>query len=146
MNHLCKTKLLLFLMLVFSWGADALAQEKTISGKVVEQQNGRPISGVTVKVKNNTAAAITDENGGFQIKVPSAESVITFSYVGYGIVELKAGSGANLSVSLVQVNNSMDEVVVVGYGTKNGPMYWAQSQPLNLKTLKTCQWPILALH
>ena len=118
MNHLCKTKLLLFLLLVFSWGVDAMAQEKTISGKVVEQQNGRPISGVTVKVKNNTAAALTDENGGFQIKVPSAESVITFSYVGYGIVELKAGAGANLSVSLVQVNNSMDEVVVVGYGTK----------------------------
>jgi len=118
MNHLSKTKLLLFLLLVFSWGVDAIAQEKTISGKVVEQQNGRPISGVTVKVKNNTAATITDENGNFQIKVPSAEAVVTFSYVGYGIVELKAGTGANLTVSLVQINNSMDEVVVVGYGTK----------------------------
>jgi len=94
-----------------------MAQEQTVTGKVTDKE-GKPLTGVTVKVKNNTTMTTTDENGVFSIKVPSAESIISFTYVGFGVSEMKAGSGTPLSISLSAVESKMDEVVVVGYGAK----------------------------
>jgi TonB-linked SusC/RagA family outer membrane protein len=94
------------------------AQEKTIIGKVVNQKTGTPVEGVTVKVKNGTQKATTDKNGTFTIKVPSSESVITVTHVGYAIYEVKAGTSATLDISLEELNNMLDDVIVVGYGSK----------------------------
>jgi TonB-dependent SusC/RagA subfamily outer membrane receptor len=94
------------------------AQEKTISGKITES-NGNPIPGATVKVKNSSVATSTDSAGVFHIKVPSAESIITITHVGYGLRELKAGAGISpLNIAMVQQNNQLDDVVVIGYGTQ----------------------------
>lgn len=94
------------------------AQEKTIKGTITDKKTGKALSGVSVKVKNSTQATASNEDGSFVIKVPSTESVITFSYVGYAIYEVKAGTKATLSVELTEVDNNLDDVVVVGYGTK----------------------------
>ncbi len=107
-------------MLIFALGAlnTANAQERTITGKVTNQKTGKPLDGVSVKVKNGTQSAITNEQGSFVIKVPSAESVISLSHVGFGIKELKAGTASTISIELVEIANDLDEVVVVGYGTQ----------------------------
>ncbi|HEY0679118.1 MAG TPA: SusC/RagA family TonB-linked outer membrane protein [Chitinophagaceae bacterium] len=110
-------KLMLLLVLLFS-SMLAVSQELTISGKVIDQQSGKPLDGVTVKVKNNPRTTLTDENGNFSIAVPSAESVLSFTYVGYMVYEVQAGTGASLTVNLNLLNSRMEEVVVVGYGTK----------------------------
>jgi TonB-linked SusC/RagA family outer membrane protein len=95
------------------------AQQITVTGKVLDPQTGKPLDGVSVKLKNSTqGGTATNANGDFSIKVPSDQSVIVFSYVGFNSYEAKAGSGAPLSISLVQQDNKLNEVVVVGYGTK----------------------------
>ncbi len=117
MNYLRLPKLLL--LLLFSGGSlFAVAQEKSVSGKVIDEQTKLPLVGVTVKVKNSSTATSTNASGEFSIKIPSSESVITFSYVGYVIFETKAGTNNNLRITLFKQENKMDDVVVVGYGTK----------------------------
>ncbi|MBL7742188.1 MAG: SusC/RagA family TonB-linked outer membrane protein [Chitinophagaceae bacterium] len=117
MNCLRLPKLLL-LSLTVCFSFFAMAQERTISGKVTDQETKAPLEGVTVRVKNTQTATTTNAAGDFTIKVPSSESVITFSYVGYGIYEIKAGTGAVLAIPLFKLDNKLEDVVVVGYGTK----------------------------
>ena len=95
----------------------SFAQERTISGRVTDQ-NGKPMEGVSVKVKNSTTGTSTNAEGMFTIKVPSTESIITVSSVGYLLYEAKAGSGSTFNVQMTQLDKTLDDVVVVGYGTK----------------------------
>ncbi|HEU5164120.1 MAG TPA: TonB-dependent receptor plug domain-containing protein, partial [Chitinophagaceae bacterium] len=110
------TKLLLwFLFSLLS--ISAVAQERTVSGKVIDPE-GKPIQGVTVKIKNNTISTVTNADGLFSIKVPSPESIITFSHISFVVFEKKAGIDDNVEIKLTAAEKSMDEVVVVGYGTQ----------------------------
>lgn len=94
------------------------AQGPKITGKVIDQKTGKPLAGVSVKVKNSSQSTITNEEGVFTIKAPSALSIVTFSYVGYAIQEVKAGSSTPLNISLSEIANELNDVVVVGYGTQ----------------------------
>lgn len=118
MSYLKKTRLLSLMLVLLCSTFSVFAQERVVTGKVTDQQTGKSLEGVTVKVKNTTAVTATDEQGNFKIKVPSTESIITFTSVGYGVYEIKAGTNSSLSVTLTQTTNVMDDVVVVGYGTK----------------------------
>ncbi|MEY2902693.1 MAG: hypothetical protein RLY89_1799 [Bacteroidota bacterium] len=111
-------QLLVLLLLLIGVPFSLLAQEKTVKGKITDATTGKPIQGVNVKVKNGTQNTVTMEDGGFTIKVPSSESVISISHVGYAIYEQKVGTAPVLGIALVQENNNLDEVIVVGYGTK----------------------------
>jgi TonB-linked SusC/RagA family outer membrane protein len=117
MNCLRFSKSMVLLLLFVSSSLLLLAQDQTVTGKVIDRETGRGIVGVTVKLKNSNTATQTDADGNFSLRVPSAESIITFSSVGYLDYEVKAGTGP-ISVSLTEFNSKMDEVVVVGYGTK----------------------------
>jgi TonB-linked SusC/RagA family outer membrane protein len=116
MNCLNLTKLLLGILFVLI-GSSVIAQERTVSGKVIDP-DGKPIQGVTVKVKNNTISTVTNADGLFSIKAPSPESIITFSHVSFVVFERKAGTDDNVEIKLTAAEKSMDEVVVVGYGTQ----------------------------
>lgn len=116
MKQMFLTRLFCLFVLVLAIQPSAWAQEIVVSGKVTESGSGKPIQGATVKIKNGTATTVSDENGSYSIKAPSKESVITVTYVGYGVVEVKASQAG--TISMQSVNNSMDEVVVVGYGSK----------------------------
>ena len=117
MNFLRLPKMILLVALLVCQSLVVLAQQVTVNGKVTDEKSGQPLSGVTVKVKNGTAAVTTSESGSFTIKAPSSQSVLSFTYVGYTVYETKAGSG-NLSIKMIAGDNKMEEVVVVGYGTK----------------------------
>ncbi|MGB3007662.1 MAG: carboxypeptidase-like regulatory domain-containing protein, partial [Chitinophagaceae bacterium] len=114
----------------------ATAQEKVISGKVIDQQTSLPLEGVTVKVKNSNVYAMTNKNGEFTLKAPSNQSVITFTYVGYGIFEVKAGSITSLPVSLEVLDQRLDEVVVVGYGTQKRTHLTGSVGTINVKSIQ----------
>jgi TonB-dependent starch-binding outer membrane protein SusC len=105
-----KATLLMGLLLIvqFLW---AQAQ---VSGRVTDK-DGAPLSGVTVMVKNTNTTTITGQDGTFSINAP-ANSTLIFSYIGFQNVERPAGS--NLNVTLTPGENSLSEVVVVGYGTR----------------------------
>lgn len=93
-----------------------LAQQKVITGKVTTA-SGEPSSNVTVAHKSKPGVAtITDDAGKYTIRA-SVGDVLVFSSVGFAPVEMTVGSAATIDVSITAVQRSMDEVVVVGYGT-----------------------------
>jgi TonB-linked SusC/RagA family outer membrane protein len=90
--------------------------DKTITGRVIDA-NGQPLPGVSVTIKGTQFGATTNTNGDFSIVVPDDKSVLVFSYVGYDSQELTVGSRAAINVTLQTSTKSMDQVVVIGYGT-----------------------------
>ncbi|WP_185958329.1 SusC/RagA family TonB-linked outer membrane protein [Fodinibius sediminis] len=87
-----------------------------VTGTVTDSQTGQPLTGVNVAVQGTNIGTITDQNGEYSLEVPDAESVIVFSYVGYETQRVTVGDQQVIDVDLVQGAQTMDEVVVVGYG------------------------------
>jgi TonB-linked SusC/RagA family outer membrane protein len=106
---LCSTLLLLFHLA-------ASAQESTLHG-IITDENGKPLSGATVRLKGSNKATTTDENGNYTLKGVSPSSTLIVSYVGFKDQEVKTGSSGQLNVNLISNRNSLDDVVVIGYGT-----------------------------
>ncbi|QQL49826.1 SusC/RagA family TonB-linked outer membrane protein [Mucilaginibacter ginkgonis] len=94
----------------------AYAQTLTVTGLVTSKDDGQPLPGVTVRIKGTTRGTQTDVNGRYTIVVPSSESTLQFSFVGYDSYEQRADQRGN--ISLVSNKRSLSEVVVVGYGTQ----------------------------
>src|SRR5215207_2377079 len=110
-----KTSLLLTMLTLMC--LTAMSQSRTITGRIIDQTTNQPIAGVNVSVKGGTTTVVTDASGNYSITVPSAQSTLVFSYVGYGTQEIPVGTNTTLSPVLSSTQRSMDEVVVIGYGT-----------------------------
>jgi TonB-dependent starch-binding outer membrane protein SusC len=87
-----------------------------ISGKVTGP-NGEALPGVSVTIRGTQTGTTTDASGNFNIMVPDENAVLVFSYVGYTTQELTVGNRTTLDVSLAAADRSLNEVVVIGYGT-----------------------------
>ncbi|GAA4453180.1 TonB-dependent receptor [Nibrella saemangeumensis] len=92
------------------------AIDRTITGRV-RSETGEGLPGVSVVVKNTTRGTSTDAAGEFRLNVPDDAVTLVFSYVGYVNQEVVLGTRTNLDVQLVPDQKTLDEVVVVGYGT-----------------------------
>jgi TonB-linked SusC/RagA family outer membrane protein len=92
------------------------AQQKTISGKVLGENN-EPLIGATVKVSGTNRSAFTGSDGSFQIQASAGET-LEISYVGYEAQRVKVGSGNSIGVSLKKLDASLNEVVVTALGIK----------------------------
>ena len=123
------------LLLLLCTQLPSFAQDIKISGKITDSKTASPLVGATIKVKNGTASAISDEKGLFTINVPSSESILTITYVGYQVFETKAGSG-NLSVSLIDLSNELSDVVVIGYGTQKRTQLTGSVATVDIKKLE----------
>ena len=110
------TKLLILCFISILFSVYGQAQEATVSGKVIDE-NGLPIPGVTILIKGTSKAAASDNDGNYQIKTAS-NSTLVFSYVGYGSVQEAVNGRASVDVKLSPESQSLQEVVVVGYGTQ----------------------------
>lgn len=89
--------------------------QSTVSGTVVDDI-GMPVPGVNIAVKNTTKGTTTDFDGNFSIVLESGET-LSFSYVGYRTQEVTFdGNNTTIDISLVEDAQSLNEVVVVGYG------------------------------
>lgn len=104
-------------LLLLLFALTATAQQRTVAGRITDQTTGQPLPGVNVSVKGGTTTVVTDATGNYSITVPSNQAVLLFSYVGYGTQEIPVGSNTTLSPTLSSSQRSMDEVVVIGYGT-----------------------------
>jgi TonB-linked SusC/RagA family outer membrane protein len=107
----------LFNLLFLISSLSAIAQSKTVTGKITDQETGSPIGGVNVNVKGTTTGVVTNAEGIFSIQIPSNESVLVTSYVGYEEQEITVGEQSSINISMSATQKSMDEVVVIGYGT-----------------------------
>lgn len=92
------------------------AQNSTgkITGVVSDESNGEPLLGVNILLKDSNQGAVTDENGAFSITAKIGET-LTVSYLGYVTQQVKI-TGNQLNISLKEDINSLNEVVVIGYG------------------------------
>lgn len=86
-----------------------------VSG-IVKNDKGEPLAGATVTVKGTSTAAVTDEDGRFTLKVPSSTSVLVITYSGFTSREIVVGDQTSLTIEM-QPGSSLDDVVVIGYGT-----------------------------
>jgi TonB-linked SusC/RagA family outer membrane protein len=94
-----------------------LAQERTITGKIISEDNKTPLTGVTIRVKGTRRVVQTDAQGNFSIKVNLGET-LQLSYVGYQGTEIKPGSENTLTVSLKSSDITMGEVIVTALDIK----------------------------
>lgn len=91
-------------------------QSKSVSG-VVADKSGEPIIGANVVVKGANVGSITDFDGAFKIEnVPSA-AILQISYIGFKTQEIPVGSKSSFNITLEEDSETLDEVVVVGYGS-----------------------------
>lgn len=108
---------LLFLPLAFLLlCGQLLAQNRTITGKVTDE-NGNPLTNVSVLVKGTTLGTVTREDGTYSISVPSNARLLVISSVNMEPKEVSIGNQTSVNTSLTSANSSLSEVVVVGYGT-----------------------------
>ncbi|WP_211234417.1 SusC/RagA family TonB-linked outer membrane protein [Algoriphagus terrigena] len=90
---------------------------KTISGIVKDSETGSGMPGVTVVLKGTTTGTVTDVDGGYSLTVPDDASVLVFSFVGYEAQEYTIGDQSRVDIILSPQAITLNDVVVVGYGT-----------------------------
>lgn len=94
----------------------AAQQTKSISGTIVDS-NGIPVIGANVLVKGTTNGTITDIDGNFTLTVP-AGAILQISFIGYNSQEVTVGEQTSFNVVLKEDTETLEEVVVVGYGVQ----------------------------
>ncbi len=97
--------------------SDKAAQQLTVSG-VVTDAAGRPIPGVIVKIKGQANGSVTDGAGKYKISVADKNAILVFSFIGFVTQERTIGESATLNITLQEQQTSLNEVVVIGYGTQ----------------------------
>jgi TonB-linked SusC/RagA family outer membrane protein len=113
----------------------ALAQKQKISGTVTDATSGDGIPGAAVKIDGTAQGTVTDIDGKFTLEIPSPDASLIISFVGYTPLILPASQG--MVVKLSQDMKSLDEVVVVAYGTqKKTTLTGSVSQVKGVEVLK----------
>lgn len=116
---------LLFYMCTFSnalWAGEERGTampfvQSAVTGTVTSKSDGMPLPGASVLVKGTSVAVSTDMEGNFSIN-PPADAVLVFSFTGFKSVEVPVAGKTSISVSMEDELTTLDEVVVIGYGTQ----------------------------
>ena len=95
-----------------------IAQNSFQVSGVVQTDKGMPVSAATIKVKHENIHVLSGNTGGFKISVPSGNDTLIFSYVGYETKEVPVNNVSFINVQLHAVDTSLNDVIVVGYGTQ----------------------------
>lgn len=91
--------------------------DRPVTGRVVDAKN-QTLPGVSVLVKGTNKGTTTDANGRFQLSVPDQGAILQFSYIGYVTQEITVGNQTDINVTMLDDAKSLNEVVVLGYGTQ----------------------------
>jgi TonB-linked SusC/RagA family outer membrane protein len=112
----------IFLFMVFPMSSFAAVNEInqeaiTIKGTITDN-SGEVLPGVSVAIKGTTVGTITDVDGTYSIKVPNKNTILVFRYVGFTPQEIKVGDQTSINVTLAEESQTLQDVVVVGYGVQ----------------------------
>lgn len=110
-------KLILILSVILCSVLNAAAQERTISGKVTNDKNVA-VEGVSVTSLDGKYGTQTDKDGNYILKIPSSVRAVYFSYINFLSVQKSVSNNTTVNVQLKSSDKSLDEVVVVAYGTQ----------------------------
>jgi TonB-linked SusC/RagA family outer membrane protein len=113
--HVRYCKSFLVFIFLFIWSTSFAQNSITVSG-TVEDKTG-PLEGVNVTIKGTTTGTLTDKNGKFSLGVPDKNATLTFSFIGYVTHTVQVGNNTTINVTLETQDKSLNEVIVIGYGT-----------------------------
>ncbi len=110
-------KIILFFFFLISY-ATTFSQSSFIISGVVKDENGTPLSGVSVILKGQSTGTSTDANGRYSLSMNSRTVVIIYSYVGFVPQEMEVGNKTSIDITLISGDSKLSDVVIVGYGTQ----------------------------
>src|SRR5690606_29760438 len=117
-KHFIRISAVLLLVLGAHRYGLALPQQFTVKG-IVTDSEGNPLRGVSVLLKGTENGTTTDENGSYTLRLPDGNGTLVFTYIGLAVQEVAVDNRNTVNVKLETNNQSLSEVVVVGYGTQN---------------------------
>jgi TonB-linked SusC/RagA family outer membrane protein len=97
--------------------SEEMLQQRTVTGTILDE-NSNPMPGVNIQVQGTSLGVISDVNGKYTISVPQPDAVLVFSFVGYNEMKVSSGGRTTIDVTMEPSVESLEEVVVVGYGTQ----------------------------
>ena len=95
-----------------------LSQRHVVSGTVTSAEDGLPLPGVNITVKGTLTGIITNLQGEYSLEINTADAILIFSYIGYVSQEIPVKEQTIINIQMVTDTKSLDEVVVIGYGTQ----------------------------
>ncbi len=131
-----KTFVALLLAMVVALGGFAASAQHTISGIVVDLDNGEPVIGATIAIGGKGASLITDINGEFTFSNPKPEVSIEIRSIGYETQTAKVSASKRNSIRMRPSTALLDEVVVVGYGTTTRKDVTGAVSKVNVKDMQ----------
>ncbi|MBW3466458.1 SusC/RagA family TonB-linked outer membrane protein [Arthrospiribacter ruber] len=108
--------LLIFLFSAFCLGHHGFGQGMAVSGNVTSQEDGMPLPGVSILVQGTNTGTVTDIDGNYSINVPSGNSVLTFSFIGFGAETVRVNNRSTVDVVMSPDTEQLGEVVVTAFG------------------------------
>lgn len=113
-----------------------LAQNRTIAGKITDQQ-GNGIASASVTIKGTSTGTTTTSDGSFTLTVPATAKTLVISSVGYETIEVNITDQTTVNVSIAASTKAMDEMVVVAYGTQKRESITGSVSTIGSKQLET---------
>lgn len=104
-------------LLLLSIAFTGFGQDRSVTGKIISADDGQGVPGVSISVKGTNRGTTSDANGNYKIAV-GTNSTLVFSAIGFNAQELSVNNRSVVDVKLITDVKSIDEVVVVGYGTQ----------------------------
>ncbi|PXY38826.1 SusC/RagA family TonB-linked outer membrane protein [Flavobacterium cheongpyeongense] len=111
-------------------------QKRLITGRVISSDEGMGVPGANVIIKGTRKSVVTDMDGNYSIEIDSDENILVFSFVGYNTQEIKVGNESVINVKLTATDNSLKEVVIVGFGTQKKASMVSSITTIKPKELK----------
>lgn len=99
------------------------AQDKTVTGRVTDDKDGTPLAGVSITVKGGAIGTSSNADGLFTLMVPANAKTLVFSFVNFEPIEVAIGKRTVFNMALKSTNKSLNEVVVIAYGTVKKEAY-----------------------
>lgn len=93
-------------------------QQKTVKGSITDASTGEALAGVNIVVEGTTKGVVSDGEGKYSISVPSPNSVLIFSFIGFNTERVIVADQTTLDISLVPDITNLEEVIAIGYGTQ----------------------------
>jgi TonB-dependent starch-binding outer membrane protein SusC len=117
LHYIFSKTIAVIMLTLLCWSA--LAQDRLVTGKVTNGSDGSGVPGSSIIIKGTSTGTTTDANGNFKINVKTANPVLVISSVGFNKKEIAVGTQSTVEVSLEEDVNTLNEVVVTGYGTQS---------------------------
>jgi TonB-linked SusC/RagA family outer membrane protein len=120
MKHPIRFSVQVLPLLLIGWllCQPALAQERRITGRIIDENDNNALPGANILVKGTQIGMVTDANGQFSLAVPAGRDVLTISAIGYVSQDVTIGTKTTVNVGLLPDVKTLNEVVVTGYGAQ----------------------------